>query len=31
MRHDEGVYHSEHLRLGLHDRDSRDHGIPVTA
>ena len=28
---DEAVYHSEHLRLGLHDRDSRDHGIPVTA
>jgi DNA-binding transcriptional ArsR family regulator len=28
---DEAVYHSEHLRLGLHDRDSRDHFIPVTA
>jgi DNA-binding transcriptional ArsR family regulator len=28
---DEAVYHSEHLRFGLHDPDSRDHGIPVTA
>jgi ArsR family transcriptional regulator, nickel/cobalt-responsive transcriptional repressor len=28
---DEAVYHSEHQRLGLHDRDSRDHFIPVTA
>lgn len=28
---DEAVYHSEHLRLGLRDRDSVDQGIPVTA
>jgi DNA-binding transcriptional ArsR family regulator len=28
---DEAVYHSEHLRLGLRDRDSLDQGIPVTA
>jgi DNA-binding transcriptional ArsR family regulator len=28
---DEAVYHSEHLRLGLRDRDSLDRGIPVTA
>jgi DNA-binding transcriptional ArsR family regulator len=27
---DEAVYHSEHLRLGLHDSDSQDHGSPVT-
>jgi ArsR family transcriptional regulator, nickel/cobalt-responsive transcriptional repressor len=27
---DEAVYHSEHLRLGLHDSDPQDHGIPVT-
>ena len=28
---DEAVYHSEHLRLGLRDRDSLDQDIPVTA
>jgi ArsR family transcriptional regulator, nickel/cobalt-responsive transcriptional repressor len=28
---DEAVYHSEHLRLGLRDRDSLDQGISVTA
>jgi len=27
---DEAVFHSEHLRLGLRDNGSRDHGIPVT-
>ena len=27
---DEAVYHSEHLRLGMHDSDSQVHGIPVT-
>src|ERR1700761_338858 len=28
---DEAVYHSEHLRLGLHDQGSRDHEISATA
>ena len=28
---DEAVYHSEHLRLGLPDRDSRDRPVTVTA
>jgi DNA-binding transcriptional ArsR family regulator len=28
---DEAVYHSEHLRLGLHDQGSRDHEVRVTA
>lgn len=28
---DEAVYHSEHLRLGLHDHASRDHAVPATA
>lgn len=28
---DEAVYHSEHLRLGLQDRDPREQAVPVTA
>jgi ArsR family transcriptional regulator, nickel/cobalt-responsive transcriptional repressor len=28
---DEAVYHSEHLRLGLHDQAPRHDAIPVTA
>lgn len=28
---DEAVYHSEHLRLGLHDQEQQHEAIPVTA